>query len=859
MSGEGLVQSRWAVALRGSARAWALGVIAVSAVVCGLVTHLHFSHEATLRGAVGELQSLRQARAELAKGFLHITLSGQEDSPFDRTQGRTLLAQAIGTMEQAVTLNDAVDAALTAGFRASVEAFQEQLDAWDRDGTENARMAVALRVAFHDLERKSDEIDGRIQDDLDRISQRLRAEFLAVLSGAALLLTLICGLFVLTLRSREISEAALSASEDRWQFALEGSGDGVWDWNARTNRVYFSPRWKAMQGYASDELSDQLTEWETRVHPEDKERVLAALNAHLAGKTPHYESEYRLRRKDGTYAWILDRGKVINRLKNGEALRVIGTHTDVTRRRATEDRLRESEERFRRLVEDAPESIFIQAEGRFVYANKACLELLGDVQGALLGRPVLERVHEESREQVVGRIARLNNERARVPLVEETFLRKDGVAVPVEAAAIPFRVDGKDGALVFLRDIAQRKAAEAARDALQAQFLHAQKLESVGRLAGGIAHDFNNILSVINGYSELAVSELAADTPLREHIETIHGAGQRAARLTRQLLAFSRKQVLVPKAVDVNTVVADMEKMFGRVIGETITLRTELKPDLPAVHADEGQLEQVIANLVINARDAMPEGGTLSIATGTVRLETGDPRLLASMPAGDYVTLSVTDTGVGMDEETKANVFEPFFTTKAVGKGTGLGLAMVYGTVRQSEGGVTVDSAPGDGTTFTIYLPQASKNSLTALPAATHPLRSILGSETILVVEDESSIRAMSSRILEQAGYKVLSAADGQEAISMAAGYAGPIDLLFTDMVMPGMNGIALAAELALVRPEMKVLYTSGYSDSDVVQNDVLKKGVRFINKPFGVSDLLREVREVLASTPGELVTPSDI
>jgi CheY-like chemotaxis protein len=385
---------------------------------------------------------------------------------------------------------------------------------------------------------------------------------------------------------------------------------------------------------------------------------------------------------------------------------------------------------------------------------------------------------------------------------------------------------------------------------LEQQFRQAQKMEAVGRLAGGVAHDFNNLLTVISGNADLLLEDLAPEDPHRRDVEEMRKAAESAASLTRQLLAFSRQQVLKPRVLDVNAVLAGAEKLLKRLIGEEIQLVALLGSDLGRVKADPGQLEQVVMNLAVNARDAMPNGGKLTLETANVDL---DDTYLQGHPVakpGPYVMLAVSDTGVGMDEHTKARIFEPFFTTKETGKGTGLGLATVYGIVKQSQGFIWVYSEPQHGTTFKIYLPrvdQPAERVQDVVPAG----ESLQGTETILIVEDTAGVRAAAGTVLKRRGYTVLEAPDGAAALRRAAEHRGPIALLLTDVVMPGMSGRDLARQLGAVRPDLRVLFMSGYTDDAIVRHGVLEPGVMYLQKPFTPDSLGRKVREALDSPRG--------
>jgi CheY-like chemotaxis protein len=370
-------------------------------------------------------------------------------------------------------------------------------------------------------------------------------------------------------------------------------------------------------------------------------------------------------------------------------------------------------------------------------------------------------------------------------------------------------------------------------------------MEALGRLAGGVAHDFNNLLTVINGYGELAMDEAPRASRLRSHIEQVRKAGDKAAELTRQLLAFGRKQVLQPRAVKLNEIVESHSKMLSRVLGEDIDLITILDPNVGEIKADPGQLGQVLMNLVVNARDAMPKGGKLTIETHGVVLDDTYSRTHVTAEPGAYVMLMVSDTGLGMDAETRSRIFEPFFTTKELGRGTGLGLSIVYGIIKQSGGNIWVYSEPGKGTTFKIYLPCAREHD-PATAAAAAPKRLPTGSESILVVEDDVEVRHLTCTILQGAGYRIFEAKDIHHAINLLREHKTQIGLVLTDLVMPEISGIALVQQLKSITPQFKVLYTSGYSDEVIVRHGHLEEGMPFIQKPFAAGDLLRKVRSVL-------------
>jgi len=432
-------------------------------------------------------------------------------------------------------------------------------------------------------------------------------------------------------------------------------------------------------------------------------------------------------------------------------------------------------------------------------------------------------------------------------LIEEPQTTSGGNTITLLTSKIPLRnSDGEIGGVIgTYYDITDFKRAETEKEKLQAQLQQAMKMEAVGRLAGGVAHDFNNLLTVIIGYSELLQQKIGKESPMHRDVEEIRRAGERASSLTQQLLAFSRKQIIEPKVVRLDLLVADMQAMLIRLIGEDIALQATTGKSLGSVKVDPGQFQQILMNLVVNARDAMPDGGKIGIETANVDLDEGYCAVHPYILPGRFVMLSVSDTGMGMSDEVKAHIFEPFYTTKERGSGTGLGLATTYGVVKQSGGSVEVYSEVGIGTTFKIYLPRVEEE---ASPSEKdeRPQDMRGGSETVLVVEDEDIVRNLCVQILERLGYKVLQARNGAEAIALAHAYADRIDLLMTDVVMPGMNGAEMARQLVLHHPERKVLFTSGYTDDAIVRHGILKEGVSFIGKPYTPSALAKKVRGVL-------------
>ena len=492
-------------------------------------------------------------------------------------------------------------------------------------------------------------------------------------------------------------------------------------------------------------------------------------------------------------------------------------------------------------VEASPDAMTSQTlQGVVLTWNKGAEKVFGYSAAEAVGKSIgLVCPPERAREtgEILERVLRGET----LKQFETVRVRKDGKRIPVALTISPIKDPA--GEIVAISGIAQDISE---RKQLEEQYRQAQKMEAVGRLSGGIAHDFNNLLGVIIGYSEVLEERLGENRPLRKNAEEIKKAGRRATNLTRQLLAFSRQQMLNPAVLDLNVVVADIEKMLRRLIGEDIELNAKLAARLGRVRADQGQIEQVLMNLAVNARDAMPEGGKLTIETANVELDENYARQHPAVVPGFYVLLAVTDTGTGMDAETQAHIFEPFFTTKEMGKGTGLGLATVYGVVKQSDGYIWVDSEPGQGTAFKIYLPQVGEPVRPEEALANASEGPLPVTETVLVVEDEDSLRELAHLFLSDAGYRVLDASSPARAAEIGRGHRGPIHLLLSDVVMPGMSGPELARGLTALRPEMRVLFMSGYTGDSINRRGLLDTGMRMLQKPFARDALLRSVREAL-------------
>ncbi|MHB1222666.1 MAG: ATP-binding protein [Gemmatimonadaceae bacterium] len=507
---------------------------------------------------------------------------------------------------------------------------------------------------------------------------------------------------------------------------------------------------------------------------------------------------------------------------------------------AANDELRESELRYRQLVELSPDAIVVHRDLRILFANQSALALAGvSSLTELTGRSLLEFVPLDDVVGMEARAREVQEGRHALPFVERRLLRPDGTARAVESASTPFSHDGNDAVLSIFRDITERRR-------LEGRVRQSQKMEAVGQLAGGVAHDFNNLLTVIISYSGVVLSELPEGSPARADVQEIAEAGARAAALTRQLLAVSRQQVLQPQVLDLNEIIADMERMFRRVLPADIRIVTRLDPALGRTRADPGQLEQVLMNLAVNARDAMPDGGALLIETTNAELVDGDGQLHAGAGPGSYLLLTFSDTGCGMSAEQQRRAFDPFYTTKEPGQGTGLGLATVYGIVRQSGGHIGVYSEPDHGTVFRIYLPRVDAPAEPRTRRETDVTAGTRGAETILLVDDDAAVRAAARRILESAGYSVLIASDGIEALQLGARDGLVIDLLLTDMVMPDMSGRELSSRFREMHPGVATAFMSGYTEDVMLRQRVGPPGSVFIQKPFTPNSLTHALRGLL-------------
>jgi PAS domain S-box-containing protein len=571
----------------------------------------------------------------------------------------------------------------------------------------------------------------------------------------------------------------------------------------------------------------------------------AALQSLLDGQVPEVRAERAIVRPDGSTRWTLASSRRLDP-GDGGAPYLLSQLIDITALHDATDALREAEARYRSVVEQSLTGIYIIQDGRFAYVNPRFAEVFGYTPEEIYALPSFAALTAPGTTEMVARnIERRLGGEARDLHYESRGIRKDGTLIDIEVHGTAAEYRGHPAILGALLDVtAQKEAARALRER-EEQLRQAQKMEAVGQLAGGIAHDFNNMLTAVLSNAELALLEMDAGAAPRELVAEIADAARRACSLTQQLLAFSRRQMLQPRVLSLNAAVTDAESMLRRMIGVAVRMRTTLAPDAGDVSADPGQLAQVIMNLALNARDAMPRGGSLTIATGNREVGGEEAAAHPGLTPGAYVVLTVQDTGEGIPADVLPHIFEPFFTTKPQGKGTGLGLATVYGIVKQSGGYVAVETGPGAGTTFTIYLPRVFAPEPEQAPARTSDPQRLLAC-TVLLVEDDRAVRDVTSRILEAAGCSVVVADNGRAALDLWARYGQSVELVITDAIMPEMGGAALVQELRRQRPGLPVLYISGYTQGTVEIAAAERSSTRFLPKPFTQDQLLLAMRELL-------------
>ncbi|HEY3319092.1 MAG TPA: PAS domain S-box protein [Planctomycetota bacterium] len=693
-----------------------------------------------------------------------------------------------------------------------------------------------IRAAIADIERI--EKAALLQRETAVHAAQQKAFFLAPLGDAFAYLALVAGLIILLrdINARRRAESALRESEERYRTLFSQAPDNLMLVDPQTGKVLdCNDAACAQLGYSREELLKlRVADFDAAQTGEE-----IRLNMHSIMRSKHADFETRYRTKQGEIRDIRMTVRVTE--LSGRPV-LLGISRDITERKRAAEALQQSEARLSAIIASAMDAIItVDNQQRIILFNGTAERAFGCSAADAIGTPVSRFIPERFRhvhEKHIPTFATSAIRELRVGDREPLWaLRPDGTEFPMAASISKTEAGGQTLFMIIARDVTKQRQ-------LEQQFLQAQKMEAVGQLAGGVAHDFNNLLCVINGRAELALESMKPNDSQRRNLELIFKTGERAAKLTRQLLAFSRRQVLQPKVLDLNAVVADIDEMLRRLVPEDITVTTDLAPELHHTKADPSQVEQVIMNLVVNARDAMAQGGTLTIKTADVELDEAYCSSHAGAQAGKYVMLSVSDTGCGMDDNVKKHLFEPFFTTKGRDRGTGLGLATTYGIVKQSGGYITAESELGKGTTFKVYLPQVAEGPIASAERAAVGA-SHRGKETILLVEDEEEVRLLASDILEAEGYRVFRASGGLEALQVYEEHHDEIRIVVTDVIMPQLTGPELAARLRLRCPDIRVVYISGYTD-DAVRVKDLSPGTHFIQKPFAASDLLRKVQDVL-------------
>ena len=653
--------------------------------------------------------------------------------------------------------------------------------------------------------------------------------------------------YVRDVREHKEVERVLGERVEQYRLIAENTADVIAILDLDLRFTYVSPSVLRMYGYTIEEAVGASLEWV--LTPESFRRVREVfdeeMRLELCGSAEPWRTrtlELQEYRKDGSLIWVETNISIL-RDREGHPIGILTVNRDITARKLAEEACRLAEDKFSKAFRSSPSMMVINSlkEGRYIEVNEVFLKVFGYERDEVIGRTALELgiwADSGDRELILSELERVGYVRNR----EVKGRKRSGEVMDHLLSVEPLEIGGERYLLWTSVDITEYKRVLRENSSLQEQLQQSQKMEAIGRLAGGIAHDFNNLLTVIKGNCELQMINLHPGDPMKVSLEEINRAVQKAADLIRHILAFSRKQIMEMRVFEPNELIMGLEKMLRRLIGEDIELVIELADGVGRIKADPGQIEQVIINIVVNARDAMPQGGRLFIETANVDLEEDYERRHMGVVAGRYVMISISDTGVGMTPEVRERIFEPFFTTKELGRGTGLGLSTVYGIIKQSGGNIWVYSEPGRGATFKIYLPRVEdplserrgKETNTLLPK---------GSETLLVVEDEENVRAMAISILTKLGYRVLSASDGGEALRIYKEQGSSIDLILTDVVMPSMSGREMVERMG---SGLKVLYMSGYTDEIIAHHGVLLEGIEYIQKPFTLDRLARKIREIL-------------
>ncbi len=644
--------------------------------------------------------------------------------------------------------------------------------------------------------------------------------------------------------SRRRAELALQQQELLLAESQAAAHIGSWAVELPTLDMHWSEEAYRLLGLTPETFIPTYDSVLALIHPDDQEQAQEWFRAGLTHQGVG-DVTFRLRHVDGSYRVLTGRGVLVRDQSGG---RFIGSIQDITERTRVETSLREMTGRMAAIIDASMDAIITLDQDERIVVFSAAAERLFKVSAeTAMGQTIDQFIPARVRAGHRGHMRAFKQSGATVRAMGQfsrlSAMRADGTEFPIEASIAHLSTGGSHLFSVTIRDLTERERAERSREVLESQLRQAQKMEAVGQLAGGIAHDFNNLLTVITATTQLAQQSLRADDPLQSDLRDIEAAADRATVLTRGLLTFSRRQIVAPSVLSPSRIVRSLEPMLRRLIREDIRLVVQA-PDTHSVLADPGLIEQAIMNLVINARDAISGGGTITVSVAEVLVDATLASRLVNVSPGPHVLLSVSDSGSGMPPEVLEHIFEPFFTTKGAGHGTGLGLATVYGIVTQSGGGLDVQTAVGTGSTFLIYLPGLDAPAETALKMRSS--RSAHGTETVLLVEDNESLLRVGARILQQAGYSVLTARNGDEALQLLGHHHGPIDLILTDVVMPGLGGSELAAQAVAHRPNLRVLFTSGYSPDSGLRLDVASAAVQFIGKPYSVDELTQKVRDVL-------------
>lgn len=622
-------------------------------------------------------------------------------------------------------------------------------------------------------------------------------------------------------------------SDYAYAFKITPEGELIGEWITDSFTKVF--------GFTKEEI-DQRGGWKSIVYPEDLPIALEHAKKVVSGHTDI--AEFRFVTRWGEVRWLRDYAIPIFDKSNKRVIKIYGAAQDITERRKLLEELRESEEKYRTVVENASEAIIIAQDGMLKFVNPKAMEISGYSEEELLSRPFVEFIHPDDREKALDlHLKMLNGEETLLTNYQLRIIDKQGNIRWIETNAALIKWQGNPAALNMMRDITDLKKAEEEKENLYKQLLHAQKMEAIGKLTAGIAHDFNNLLTSIKGFTQLALMSLSEKDPLRAYLENVLESSEKAEKLVKQLLVFSKTQVLEIKVININELIKGMEELIKRVIGEDIILNLNLAPNIGLIKADPVQIENAIVNLVVNARDAMPKGGILTIETANFEINEEFVKKHPDTKVGQYVMVSIKDTGTGIPDEIKDRIFEPFFTTKE-GKGTGLGLSTVYGIVKQHGGNIWFESEVGRGTTFKIFIPAVTEETEQEITELVED-KILKGHETVLVIEDDEKVRVTVLEMLKKLGYKTLEAHNHDIALFLAQFYDKPIDLIICDVVMPGMSGPKLINRIKAYRPNVKVLYMSGYTDEVIDKHGIIEKGINFLQKPFTIETLSKKIREV--------------